>query len=273
MLFRAAYLAPLFCITTAFAEEPDVQPVFGAHPGYLFNVVEEKNKRDIEMVMLPKPKPAPKPLSKVIFNDQLTKEFQTQYQYRFGETQAEQAVNNPSRDGEYTYYNRQSISIDEYYHQQRQFGDYMTRRLFEYHFDNWAKTDPDFRPVYRAKDKFSNLNVQMKKGYKLKWKYNLSGPSMEVSVENPYDIETKVQAMMNGLISAPNEVIYNVGYNINPRVRVEFLHRQVQELWQLVLSRKLSKHITISLTGSSGQLPTYPDIYQNLALIGFGYSE
>jgi len=273
MLFRTAYLAPLFCITTAFADEAEVRPVFGAHPGYLFNVVEERNKRDIEMVMLPKPKPPPKPISKVIFNEKLTKEFQDQYRYRFGTTEAEEVINNPGRDSEYVYYNRPNITLQEYQYQQQQFGNYMVRRLTEYHFDNWAKSDPDFRPVYKAKDKYSNADVKVAGGYKIKWKYNFAGPSMEATVENPYDIEIRSQVIMGGIISTPHEVIHSVGYNLNPRWKIEALYRQYQQLSQLVLTRKLNKHVNLTLTGSSGQLPSDSTIWQNLALVGFSYHE
>lgn len=275
MRFHVHCSAALFCIAAAAtAEELEIRPVFGAHPGYLFNVAEEKNKRDIEMVMLPKPpQPVKKPLDKVIFNDKLTKEFQDQYRYRFGESQAEQTINNPGRDGEYTYYNRPSITIQEYRDQQHQFGNYMMRRLTEYHVDAYAKSDPDLRPVYQMKDKISNVDVKVKNGYKVKWKYNFAGPSMEASLENPYKVDLRVQAMMNGVISNPNEKIYTAGYNFTPRVRLELSYREVHTLQQFVLSRKMTKHITLSLTGSNGQLPTYPDIHQTVTLVGFGYSE
>jgi hypothetical protein len=256
------------------ADEAEVRPVFGAHPGYLFNVVEEKDRRDVEMVMLPKPKPPPKPIAKVIFDEKLTKEFQDQYRFRFGETQAEQVINNPTRDEAFTYYNVTNLSAQQYQFFQQQFGNYMVRRLIEYHFDNWAKTDPDFRPVYQAKDRFSNLDVKVKEGYKLKWKYNLSGPSMEASLENPYKVETRVQFMMTGVLSKPNEVIYSVGKQVTPAVKVAVVVKEMAKLEQIVFTRKMSKHITMSFTASAGLVPNDPNNdYQNLYLVGFGWSE
>ena len=273
MVSKPALIALLFSIASAHAADGEVRPVFGAHPGYLFNVVDEKTKRDVEMVMLEKPKEEKAPTKRVIFDEKLTKEFQAQYQYRFGQTSAEQTINNPGRDSEYTFYNRQSIGVLDYQDQQHKFGDYMMRRLTEYHFDNWAKNDPDFKPVYQMKDKLSNLDVKVKDGYKLKWKYNLSGPSMEANLENPYKVETRVQAMMNGVLSSPKELIYSLGYNLTTRVKVEALYREYQQLMQLVLSRRVTKHISVSLTGSSGQLPSDATIHQDLILVGFGYSE
>ena len=254
------------------AADEDARTTFGAHPGYLFNVVEEKDKRDIEMVMLEPPKENKKPLSKVIFDEKLSKEFQDQYRYRFGETNAEQVLNNPGRDDEYTYYNSTSVTVLDYQKYQRQFGEYMARRLVEYHFDNFVKSDKTLKPIYDAKDKFSNLNVQVA-SYKLNYKYNFAGPSMEISLDNPYNVQTKIQIMMSGIISAPVDIIYTLGYQLNPRVHLEALYKQAEQLAQVVASRRLTKHISTSVTASTGQLPSDPTFYQNLLLFGFSWTE
>jgi hypothetical protein len=274
MVLRVLLAALFFCGSWAFADDGDEpHPVFGSHPGYLFNVGEEKTKRDVEMVMLDKPKPSPDSKKKrVLVDEKLTKEFQAQYQYRFGTTAAEQVINNPARDSEYTYYSNHSVTTEQYQSYQRQFGNYMIRRLAEYHIDNWFRNDPDLKPIYQMKDKLSNLNVQMKKGYKLKFKYSLSGPSFDVTLDNPYDIETRLQILMSGLLT-PHEEILSLGYHLSPRLKIEALYRQYQQLTQLVLSRQMTKHTSVSITGSTGQLPTDPNIHQDLALIGFGWSE
>jgi hypothetical protein len=274
MVLKAVLLALIFCGSLAFADDDgEPRPVFGSHPGYLFNVGEEKTKRDVEMVMLDKPKPPPDSKKKrVLVDEKLTKEFQTQYQYRFGTTAAEQVINNPGRDSEYTYYNNHSVTTEQYQSYQRDFGNYMIRRLAEYHIDNWFKSDPDLKPIYEMKDKLSNVSVPMKKGYKLKFKYNLAGPSFEATLDNPYDIETRLQILMTGLLT-PHEEILSLGYRLSPKVKIETLYRQYQQLTQLVLSRQITKHTSVSITGSTGQLPTDPNIHQNLALIGIGWAE
>jgi hypothetical protein len=254
------------------ADAEDAQPVYGAHYGYTSDVVAEKDKRDIEMVMLEEPKKKSKPLTEVIFNDKLSREFQQQYKYRFGQTQAEQVINSPGRSDEYTYYSSQNVTIQEYQKYQRQFAEYMGRRLVEFHFDNWAKNDPSFRPVYELKDRVSNLNVKVKK-YKVKWKYNFAGPSMDVSVENPYHIEANLRAEMTGVISSPSEMIYSLGYPVSPRVKVAALYKQTDGLYQLVCTRVMTKHISTSLTGSIDARAEGPTVQQNLILVGFSWSE
>jgi hypothetical protein len=261
-------------IFSAHAEEIDLRTVYGAHPGYVSNVKEEQNKRDIEMVLLEKPKEPKKPPKVVIVDDKLTKEFQEQYKLRFGQTMAEQVINSSGgRNDEYTYYNQQSVNILDYHRYQRQFGEYMGRRLVEYHFDKWAKNDKSIRPIYEMKDKISNLNVKFKKGYKLKWKYSFSGPYMEASLDNPYDIELKIQAQMNGIVSNPEEIVYSAGYPLTPRVRISALYKQYDGLYQIIATRQMTKHITTSITGSTDQRMTGPSVHQNLILFGFGWTE
>ncbi|MGE0526969.1 MAG: hypothetical protein AB7G93_04090 [Bdellovibrionales bacterium] len=277
---RAMSMAFTFsCILHAFSApawaraKPGSPGIYGYHYGYTFEVAEEKNKRDVEMVMLEEPKDDRKPLTEVIFNEKLSREFQRQYEYRFGQTQAEQVINSPGRTDEYTYYSGANVTIQEYQKQQQKFAEYMGRRLTEFHVDNWAKKDPDFRPVYEMKDRVSNLNVQVKKGYKVKWKYNFAGPNMDLSVENPYDIEARMRMEMSGIVSSPTEVIYTVGYPVTKKVRVTALHKQIDGIYQLVGTRQLTKTLSTSLTGSIDTAAAGLSVQQNLILIGLSWSE
>lgn len=261
MLVRAVPSGFIFALTAlliqgmAWGQEGERPKIYGSHYGYTFDVAEERNRRDIEMVMLEEPKDPKKPLKEIIFNEKLSKEFQDQYKYRFGQTQAEQIINSPGRFDEYTYYNTQKVTIQDYQIYQKQFAEYMGRRLVEYHVDNWVRSDRDLRPVYEFKDRVSNVNVQVQE-YKLNWKYNFAGPSMDLSVDNPYKIETKVRVQMNGIISSPNEVIYTVGYPVSQRVKVTAVYKQINTLYQLVWSRRMTERLSLSLTGSVGAINT-----------------
>ena len=46
---------------------------------------------------------------------------------------------------------------------QSDYGQYVLRRLSEYHVDNFAKSDPSVRPLWEAKEKLSKVNVQVQK--------------------------------------------------------------------------------------------------------------
>jgi hypothetical protein len=254
-------------------DEPAGPGAYGAHHGYLSDVKEERNRREIEMVMLARPKENTKPLSEVIFNQKLSKEFQTQYQSRFGQTQAEQVINTQARSDEYNYYTGQNVTIQEYQKRQKEFGEYMTRRLIEYHVDDWAKNDPQFRPVYAVKEKMSNLSVAVKKGYKFKWKYNFAGPNMELRLENPYDIETKVRLEMTGILSSPTETIYSLGIPVTNKVYASAIHRSTDQFSQLIFSRPLTRSISGWISGSWDASNAGLNIKQDIYMIGASWAD
>jgi hypothetical protein len=273
MRIRWLFLPALLGAVLAHAAEDKVE-VFGAHPGYLFDVDDERDRVEVEMVMLDKPKPPPGPPVKPVFDAKLSKEVQLQYQNRFGSTAAEQVINNPARDQDYTYQGaNNSISLQQYQDYQHQFGNYVIRRTVEYHFDNWFKNDPQFKPIYDTKERFSNLNVQVKKGWKVKWKYNFAGPMMELNLDNPYNVGMKVQLLMTGLVSSPNDEIVTLDYQLSPKVHLQLLRHQAWLLTQFVISRTMTKHISTSLTFSSGQEPWDLTIHEDRAILGFGYAE
>ncbi len=244
---------------------------FGAHYGYVTDVKEERNKRDIEMVMLERPKEPPKHLQEVIFNEKLSKEFQQQYAYKFGQSQAEQTLNTVGRQDGYTYFTGRNVTLTQYRKDQQDFAEYMTRRLIEYHVDNWVKNDPEMRPVYELKDRVSNVNVQLKNGYKFEWKYNFAGPNMEAKVKNPYNVDVKVRMEMTGIISSPKEMIYSLGYQFTPRVRADVLERQTDGSSQLVISRRMTSNISASVTALQDRSDAGLSSKQEIYLVGLSW--
>ncbi len=253
-------------------DEDEIPKSFGNHRGYVSDVADERSKRDVEMVMLEKPKPTGPPLSAKLFNEKLSKEFVFQYQYRFGQTSIEQTINNPSRNDGYTYYTGETLTIKRYQEEQRRFAAYMGRRLTEFHVDNYVKNDPDLKPVYDLKDKVSNLDVNVK-SWKVKWKYNFAGPNMDVTFENPYGVDLKIRSEMTGVISAPDEMIYTIGYQVTPRVRVKLLHNTWDGLSQFITTRSMTKSISCSFTASQDTKPQGRTVQQDLLLVGLAWSD
>ncbi|MGE4133723.1 MAG: hypothetical protein AB7F86_18950 [Bdellovibrionales bacterium] len=250
-----------------------VNESYGSHYGYVFDVADEKTRRDVEMVMLPQPPRRDKSLKEVIFNQKLSKEFVDQYEARFGRSQPEQVFNTVARSDDFNFYGGQTVTVRQYQLYQEQYAEYMGRRLVEYHFDKWAKEDPEFRPIYEAKDKISNVNFQVRKGYKFKWRYNFAGPNMEARLENPYDVNLNARIEMTGIISDPTEYVYTIGYPVSPRLSVSLIHRQIDEVYQLVFSRSLNSSTSVSVSGSTDQSDKGASVRQDLILVGLGWRD
>ena len=273
LFLHRATLITLALGGAAVRAEPDPDLVFGDRPGYTTDIEYERNSRTHEMVMLPRPPAGDPPLVDVIFNEKLSREFQQQYAYKFGVTQAEQVINSPGRNDQYTYNTGKNATLRQYRRDQQKFGEYMARRLLEFHVDNYAKRDRSFRQVYEIKDKVSNVEVKTKSGYSVKWRYNISGPTMDFTIKNPYDIDARVRLEMSGLFSKPNEVIYQLSYPVTPRVTLSELIKQMDGTFQTVLARSLTPHVSVSLSVTFDTNPEGASIQQNIYLVGLGYSE
>lgn len=185
-------------------------------------------------------------------------------------------MNSPGRYDEYTYYNSSNVSVQDYRKYQRNFAEYMGRRLAEHHIDQWAKKDPDIRVVYEFKDKISNLNVQVRKGYKMRWRYSFSGNYMDFRLENPYDIDTKLTLQMNQAgfgPSSPDEIIYEMSYPVSKRLRVGGLYRHEDGLYQVVASRQMTAHLATTVTASVDAHKVGPTVQQNLILFGLSWND
>lgn len=238
---------------------------FGSHPGYTADVQKELHTIDSEVVLIDRPAETAGS-SRPIFDDRLTKEFRSQFEYRFGTTEMEQTLNSPGRQDEYYYFTGRTVSLREYRAEQRSFGEYMGRRLVEHHVDQWAKSSPSFRPVYELKDKVTNLNMEVKKGYKAKIKYSLSGNHLDLNVDNPYDVEAKLRQEMGG------DTILSLGKDVTKLWRVSTLMRVKDGVTQVVGTRRITPALSASITGSVDSREEGITEKQDLILVGFSYS-
>ncbi len=241
--------------------------VFGEHPGYLSDVEKERHTIDVEVVLIDEPAELSTG-AREIFDEKLTKEFREQFEYRFGVTELEQSMNSPGRTDEYLYFTGQTVSLQEYQNEQRRFGEYMGRRLVEHHVDHWAKSSPKMKAVYELKDKVTNLDMEVQKGYKVKVKYSLSGGHLDFNLDNPYDMDAKLRVeTSNG-----NETIVMLGGQANPRWRLSGMVKFNDGIHQMVATRRLTNALSLSLTGSVDTREEGLLVKQDLFLIGFVYT-
>lgn len=175
--------------------------------------------RDLEWV--PRPEDGPS-LHGRIFTDALNQEFKTRYEERFGRTEIERIALAPNR---FTYYNDVygfRGTPEEVTQERRRFAEFMMRRLAEWHFENYAKNDPKVRPVWEAKEKISNLKVEVA-SFRIDARYSLSGNVLDVNMMNPWvkshlTLEMDPNAMGPGPV---RESIWTVVKPIHDRYTVE----------------------------------------------------
>jgi hypothetical protein len=248
-----------------------------SHPGYLDSVSEERYQQIEEMVLIPRPDTNEVNLREVIFNDKLSEEFQSRYEDTFGRTEAERNISGPiNRFEELDYGRGRTASVQEDYENRQHFAEYMMRRLVEQHVDDYFKSNPAVRPIYELKEKVSKLNVEVKKGYKVRLNYSFSGNYMDVKVENPYDIDTRLRMQMGDGFGpgGMSEAILSTGYRFRNSVKVASYFYSERGKVSLVTSRPLTPGVGISLTGTSNyKYSANTEEGENLILLGLSWSQ
>lgn len=246
------------------------------HPGYIFNVDEERYTRNVEINLVPLP-PEPEPTAEwEIFDEELTREFKLRYEERFGRSDAERNLVSPGRLDQYEYQTGVSVSVEEDQRRKRVFGEFMMKRLTEHHLDQYAKSKPAFKKVYEIKEKISNATVEVKKGYKVRLRYSFSGNYLLFRVENPYDIRTAVTMEMDPSQFGPSEVqetIVSLGYPVAPTVDLRSDFRVNSGDYSLVATKRLNATLSTSLTAASYSAQVDRPESEDLILLGLTWNQ
>lgn len=252
----------------------------GGRSGYLSNVREERYVKEIEIVIISAPPPPANSQSIPLVDAKLSREFETRYEREFGRTDAERNVSMSNRFTFYDYPSGAQEDIISHEERKRQFAEYMLKRLAEHHVDQYFKSHRELRPIYELKDKIANVDVEVKKGYKLKLNYSYSGNYLDVKLDNPYKVATKITYQMKSGVgpSSIEKTIYSAVYPIDPLSSIGAFYEVDQDQGiSLIGSRKLTSSLATTLTLTQNSLVNSDVQTQsqrhNLVLLGFTWTE
>lgn len=237
------------------------------HDGYLNEeaIVAERDLQedDLEIIM---PLPSEPTFNERIFNEKLSKEFRDRYEQKFGRTDAERIYNSPNRT---TYYNDMFYrgSPQELTDERRRFGDYMIKRLAEYHVEDYMKNDPRGKVLYTIKERVSNVGVSVQK-FRFDARYEIAGNTFDLIVKNPYLDNSRVRLQMStgGFGPGPiEETIVTLGKTITPTISVETYFVQPITRMSFVARKALTPTLSTTLSALSGRrdLGATPGLEQN----------
>ncbi len=247
-----------------------------AHPGYTDSVTDERYEKIEEMVLVPRPFSDEINLKQVIFDDRLTQEFQSRWADQFGRTDAERNLFAPSRFDELQYDTGLRVTLEEDRKNRQRFAEYMMRRLVENHVDIYFKSTPSGRKIYELKERISKLNVEVKKGYKVRINYSYSGNYVDLRLENPYDIDSRLRLQMSDGVgpSGLTEAILSLSYPVNQKVNVSsYFYSELGKI-SLVTSRALGPGLSASITGTTNyRYEKDTEEGQELVLLGLSWNQ
>jgi hypothetical protein len=180
-----------------------------------------------------------------IFDEKLTKEITNRYYEKFGRTEAEIIENRtPYLNTNLTEAQSLSATEKDYQDQQKKFGNYVIRRVIEYHFDNEAKNNPDLRTVYETKQKVEKIDVSFSKNFKMRGKYNIAANTLSFTLKNPYmNAESRFEF-------ADHEIVYSLFRDLPKKysfISDYYVHNPTLDL---ILRKNVTSNLSFSFTYS-----------------------
>lgn len=171
-------------------------PALASNTGYTSDIESEKTQSFQEVFVQVEGEVGPKSVQHIIFDSKLSKEFREQYQYEFGQVDAESLSYQTTK-----YYtqdqNRALLNTSEEDNLKRkQFAQFMTKRLTEHHLDIYLRTDPSLKVVYETKEKLKDVKVQVSQSVRLSSQYSFSGNTLDLVVDNPW-VNSRVRLEMD----------------------------------------------------------------------------
>ncbi|MEZ0391251.1 MAG: hypothetical protein ACAH59_03485 [Pseudobdellovibrionaceae bacterium] len=194
------FITLLTCILGALGAWTKAQGAPSPYQGYVGDVEAEKSQRYYEVYLFIPQKPEPS-LKELIFNP-LSQEFKEKYRERFGGLDTESITyRSPSWGGA----SENPVVLEEETKKRKAFAEYMTKRLMEYHVDNYMKTQPQMKPVMEVKEQIQNVKVEVTKEVRANIQYNFAGNVVEVIVDNPW-CDSKLALEMDPSSFGPTDI-------------------------------------------------------------------
>lgn len=250
-ILKTLRCALFMAIAIGFVQEASaLKRNYSPHTGYLAAIDRERDVEPRDIVPLQPPPPLGPTLSQRIFNDKLVREFRDRYEERFGRTEAEQIYNSPNR---FSYFNDLygfKGTFQEMNEEKRRFGDFVVRRLLEYHIDEYAKNEPKVRPVWEAKERLKEIHVEVA-SFRFDAQYSIAGNVLDLKVRNPYASLARVRIHMDAGRIGPapvHEVTYSIGREITRTVYAEAHYDSYDGLLSFIQRKGIWPNLGVSFT-------------------------
>lgn len=263
MFVRAlsSYFVIIVSVMVLFAHQALAKRDFAEHSGYLLTTVGE---RDIELRDMPIAQPPEATglnLRERIFNEKLVKEFRERYEEKFGRTEADRVYNSPNR---FTFYDDLfgfKGTPQEEDEEKRKYGDFVVRRLLEYHVDNYAQNDPKLRPAWEAKERLKEFKVEIAQ-FRFDMQYSIAGNTFDMRMVNPYFSLCRMRLQMDPAQFGPapiDETTLSLGRNLTKKVFIEGHYAITDGVTTVIERRQLTPNISGTLTESTFTKPVGKD--------------
>jgi hypothetical protein len=226
---------------------------YGSNSGYLVSTAGE---RDVELKDMPIAHPPASlgpSINERIFNEKLVKEFRDRYDEQFGRTEADRVYNSPNRFSYYDDLFGFKGTPQEENDAKRAYGDFVVRRLLEYHVDNYAQNDPKLRPAWEAKERLKEFKVEVAQ-FRFDMQYSIAGNTFDMRMVNPYFSLFRLRLQMDPGAFGPapiKETTFSLGRNLTQKIFVEGHYAVIDGVVTVIERRQLTPALGGTITEST----------------------
>jgi len=209
------------------------------------NLSPSRKKTSYEVDMFAAPDPKEPELQEILFNHQLSKEIRIRYVEQFGSVDTEALIYRSSRYAEMTDKAPDQSTFDATRNQRKQFGEFILKRLAEWHADNQMKSKTELRKAYEVKQAISQVAVPVTQDSKLEVHLSLIGDTIDILYFNPY---ANAKYIINPA-TTENKLIVSKPYDTKTNVLTEIWEKE--GIASFEIQRLLAPNTTASLKESS----------------------
>lgn len=243
-----------------------------AHPGYAEDLQPANEEVGEIMYSVDNPYRNDIKLSERMFDPTLKKDITTRYHEQFGRTEAEIIqTRTPYLNSNFSEGASITFNEEEYQKQQQKFGNYIAKRLVEYHFEKEAKDNPDLRGVYEAKQTLENASASVGK-IKIRARYRIASNSILTYIKNPWvNLEARFE------MSGGSESVYSLGKDLGKGYSFVTDYYPSQPRWDIIGRKMMTAALSFTLTYSPFRHITYEEkgvtyaMDEKIILAGLGY--
>lgn len=210
--------------------------------------------------------------SERMFDPALKKDITSRYREQFGRTEAEIIqTRTPYLNSNFSEGASITFNEEEYQKQQRKFGNYIAKRLVEYHFEKEAKENPDLRGVYEAKQTIENASASVGR-IKIRGRYRIASNSIITYIRNPWlDLEARFE------LSSGGGAVYSVGRDLGKGYSFVSDYYPEDPRLDIIGRKKVTDALSLSLTYSPFRQISYEEYgityeeRERYVIAGLGY--
>ena len=212
------------------------QPLMERHHDYEpfevpLEVMKEQTRASIEMTYSPQ-----------VFNPRLSRELRGRYRRTFGDGEFEHSHRLPVVGGEDYWAFRQYHLPRRQLELERNFGEYVVRRLGEHHLDAYLQESPQGQVVYEAKERVQNANFSVSESVRIRARYSIITEQVDVSITHPV-LESRI--LWDPSSTSPYLLLTR---NMTQTLRLQSRIDWGRERYQLSASERLTPLLTTSVS-------------------------